>query len=308
MKKIYILGSMNMDLVINAPSLPKKGETITGKDFMMNPGGKGANQAVAIALSGGNAFMIGAVGNSFGKELKATLATYQVNTQWVSSLTNVSSGIAVIVLCEGDNRIILDAGANHCIEEAWVNQALSFAQPGDYLLAQLEIPLPLIQSAFSQAKALGMTTFLNVAPAQPISKTIFQLTDYFFSNQRETEFYTGIFPESPDTAASAARELLNKGVRNVLITMGSEGSLFYNTHECVGMKIYPVEVVDTTAAGDTFIGAFITSLAEGKNTTEAMDFASAASALCITKRGAQQSIPTRQQTEAFQRRGVCKRK
>ncbi len=308
MRQIYILGSLNMDLVINAPMMPKKGETLTGNSFMMNPGGKGANQAVAVSLSGGNAHMIGAVGNTFGKDLLHALKKYHVDSQRVYELPDEPSGTAMIIISEGDNRIILDPGANHCINETMIDQALASAHPGDFLLTQLEIPVPMVSYAFKKAKALGMKTFLNAAPAKELPDGLFKLTDYFFPNQNETQFYTGVYPDGPEAASRAARAIIDKGVRHVLITMGAEGSLFYNPQECLGVKSFRVQVVDTTAAGDTFIGAFLTYLAEDKNIFEAMDFASAASALCITKKGAQQSIPSRKQTEEFQRSGICKRK
>ena len=163
--RIYIIGSLNMDLVIRAPRVPEAGETLSGEGFMTNPGGKGANQAVAVAKAGGEAHMVGCVGREFGKELSDALTQYGVHTDYVRAEENVSSGIAVIVVADGDNRIILDTGSNARADEALVDRALATAQAGDYLLLQLEIPLSTVGYALKRAKERGMITVLNPAPA-----------------------------------------------------------------------------------------------------------------------------------------------
>ena len=308
MHTIYILGSVNMDLVVSAPKMPDKGETLIGSSFLMNPGGKGANQAVAVSLAGGKANMIGIVGHAFGTELIETLEHYRVDTINVRRCQDISSGVAVIVLSEDDNRIIVDPGANALVDENIVDFAFKGAQPGDYVLAQLEIPLETIAYAFRKAHDLGMITCLNVAPARQLPEYIFTNVDYFFANQTETEFYTGILPDDKEKAETASLKLIEKGVKRVVITMGKAGSYYYEREACHFGHSYKVKVVDTTAAGDTYIGSFVARVSSGANIKEAMDYASAAAAISVTRPGAQQSIPTYDETIAFIKDNECQRK
>ena len=224
--KIFVVGSLNMDLVIKAPFMPENGMTIGGEGFMTNPGGKGANQAAAIGKLGGNVRMVGCVGEAFGDELKSVLEGYGVDTRCVKKLGGVSSGIAVIVVVDGDNRIILDAGANARVSEALVDEALAEAEAGDYLVAQLEIGLPVVEYALEKAKEKGMVTMLNPAPAAELSEKTLSFCDYFIPNQSEAEFYTGIRPADEVSAKKCAEALAAKGVKNVVVTMGAEGSAY----------------------------------------------------------------------------------
>ena len=289
---IYVVGSLNMDLVIHAPRIPEGGETISGSHFMMNPGGKGANQAVAAAKLGAKAFMVGCVGKAFGEDLIHSLTEYGVSSAYVRT-EEVSSGIAVIVIAEGDNRIILDAGANARPDTALVDKALMNARPGDYLLVQLEIPIPVVEYALTAAKKKGMITVLNPAPAAELLPGILENCDYFMPNQSEAEFYTCIFPKDEESAKKCAAALAGKGVKNVVITMGAEGSAYVGESGYCRAECRKAAAVDTTAAGDTYVGGFAVGLSEGMSVQEAMDFASCASAITVTRRGAQQSIPTR---------------
>lgn len=293
MSKIFIVGSLNMDLVIKAPFMPENGVTITGEGFMTNPGGKGANQAAAIGKLGGNAYMVGCVGDSFGEELKNTLSGYGVKTDFVEHVSGVSSGIAVIVVVDGDNRIILDAGANKKVSGGLIDKALENANAGDYLVAQLEIPQEQVRYALKKAKEKGMITVLNPAPAAKLLDGILENCDYFVPNQSEAEFYTGIYPKDEETAKECANVLRKVGVKNLLITMGVEGSVCISEGKYHKANAFKVEAIDTTAAGDTFVGAFVTALSEGKTEMEAITFASKASSITVTRRGAQQSIPIR---------------
>ena len=293
MSKIFVIGSLNMDLVIQAPFMPENGMTITGEGFMTNPGGKGANQAAAIGKLGGNAYMVGCVGDSFGKELKNALQNYGVKTEFIEHIRGVSSGVAVIVVVDGDNRIVLDCGANGKVTPALIDKALSVAEEGDYLIVQLEIPQEQVQYALKKGKEKGMVTVLNPAPAAKLLEGILENCDYFIPNQTETEFYTGVYPKDAESAKECARILQGLGVKNVLITMGVEGSVCVAEKEFYQAKAFRVKAVDTTAAGDTFVGGFVTALSEGKTVEEAMTFASKASSITVTRRGAQQSIPTR---------------
>ncbi len=291
MRRIFVVGSINMDLAVSADIVPSEGMTVSGYGFMTNPGGKGANQAVAVAKNGGSVKMVGCVGNAFGRELKSTLEGYGVNCEFVAEHTDISSGIAVIILSKGDNRIILDAGANGRVDKTLIAAALAAAQPGDFLVAQLEIPIDSVVYAMKLAKEKGMTTVLNPAPAKPLPEEIFTYTDYFVPNQTETELYTGVLPESLSQADEACAIFREKGIKNIIITMGSLGAYFNLQEKVFFSPSFPVEAVDTTAAGDTFVGTFVTRIARGEPAEQAARYANKASSLTVTRSGAQQAIP-----------------
>ena len=297
--KIFVVGSLNMDLVIKAPYMPENGVTMHGEGFMTNPGGKGANQAAAIGKLGGDVYMVGCVGEAFGDELKATLGKYGVHTDYVKKLDGVSSGIAVIVVVDGDNRIILDAGANGKVGKSLIDKALEKAERGDYLVAQLEIEQDIVEYALKSAKEKGMNTILNPAPAANISAGILTNSDFFIPNQSEAEFYTGIYPNDEESAQRCAEALSAQGVKNVVITMGAEGSACVCGGKYEKVDSFPAKAIDTTAAGDTYVGALVTKLAEGASMKEAMTFASKASSITVTRRGAQQSIPYRNEVDTL---------
>ena len=297
MKKIFVVGSLNMDLVIRVAKMPRAGETITGEGFMTNPGGKGANQAAAVSKLGGNAYMVGCVGREFGDELIRTLAGYGVNTDYVKKLDDVSSGIAVITVENGDNRIILDRAANGRIDRELIDNALSVANEGDYLMLQLEISLDMVEYALEKGKEKGMITMLNPAPAAELPQKIFGLCDYFTPNQSEAEFYTGVYPSDERSAKKCAEILAKKGVKNLVVTMGSEGSASVSGGVFRKVAANKVKAVDTTAAGDTYVGALTVKLCEGAEIEEAMIFAGKASAITVTRKGAQQAVPFRSEVE-----------
>ncbi len=295
--KLFVVGSVNMDLVVKAPFVPEKGMTIEGSGFMTNPGGKGANQAVACAKLGGETYMVGCVGEAFGEELLEALRGYGVHTDFVRREKGVSSGIAVITVVDGDNRIIIDRGANGRVSEELIDAALSRAERGDYLILQLEIELPLVKYALEKGKEKGMTTVLNPAPARELPPEIFPLCDWFVPNQTEARFYTGIYPEDGAGVRACAEKLAEKGVKRTLVTLGKEGSAYVCGKALVTAQAYPVEATDTTAAGDTFVGALTVRLSEGAPISEAMKFASKASSIAVTRAGAQQSVPTREEVK-----------
>ena len=283
-----------MDLVIGTDVMPERGQTLSGHGFMTNPGGKGANQAVAVAKLGGSVEMVGCVGNAFGDELVSTLRNYGVGVKYVKKLDDVSSGIAVIVVSEGDNRIILDAGANGRLDKDAALSALSDAEAGDWLICQLEVPLDTVTYALKLAKEKKMTTVLNPAPAAKIPSAAFADVDYFVPNQTETEFYTGVFPSDGALARRAADILKAQGIKNVIITMGSEGAAIFADKELFAPS-FKVEAIDTTAAGDTFVGALVTRLSSGDDIAAAATYANKASSITVTRKGAQQSIPTKEE-------------
>ena len=295
--KIFVVGSINMDLVIKSPVMPDNGVTLTGSDFMMNPGGKGANQAVAVSKLGGESYMVGCLGDAFSRDLKETLEGYNVKTDYIVKKDNVSSGIAVIIIVDGDNRIILDAGSNALVDKDAVDNAFSKASEGDYVICQLEIPQETVRYAFLKAKKLKMKTILNPAPASKLIDGILENTDYFIPNENETEMYTGIKPDTKENQILAIKKLNEMGVKNIVITLGTNGSSTIENNEYIHVDSYKVKAIDTTAAGDTFIGALTVELSRGRKLKDAMDFASKASSITVTRNGAQKSIPYRNELE-----------
>lgn len=288
-----------MDLVIRAARVPQGGETILGEGFLSNPGGKGANQAVAVAKLGGEAYMVGCVGREFGADLLETLQKYGVHADHVRRETDISSGIAVIIVADGDNRIILDTASNGRTDEALVDCAFADAKEGDYLLVQLEIGLPTVAYTLKEAKKRGMITVLNPAPAAKLPQALYADCDWFVPNQTEAQFYTGIYPSDEESIRECAEKLGKLGVKNVLITLGTDGSASVSKGVFRRVDPVPAAAVDTTAAGDTYVGAFVTRLSEGTEIETAMHFASTASALTVTRRGAQCAIPLRAEVEAY---------
>lgn len=283
---IYIVGSLNMDLCIEAPYMPKEGETITGSGFMTNGGGKGANQAAAAAKLGGNVAMCGAVGSDlFGETLIKNLSAAGADVSHIKKCNDASTGIAVIVITGGNNRIILEKGANALLTEADIDEFLKTAKEGDIYLTQLENPIDIIGYGLKQAKAKGMFTILNPAPANRDISAYFGYVDLITPNETELEIFGG------------KDALFDSGIKKIVTTLGSRG---YEIADKDGAKIYPcikVKAVDTTAAGDTLCGGLAVGLAEGMGLEEACAFGSKAASIACTRKGAQQSIPTRKEVE-----------
>lgn len=283
---IFIVGSLNMDLCIEAPYMPKEGETITGSGFMTNGGGKGANQAAAAAKLGGNVAMCGAVGcDLFGETLIKNLSAAGADVSHIKKCNDASTGIAVIVITGGNNRIILDKGANALLTEADIDEFLKTAKEGDIYLTQLENPIDIIGYGLKQAKAKGMFTILNPAPANKDISAYFNYVDLITPNETELEIFGG------------KDALFDAGIKKIVTTLGSRG---YEIADKTSAKIYPcikVKAVDTTAAGDTLCGGLAVGLSEGMKLEEACAFGSKAASIACTRKGAQQSIPTRKEVE-----------
>lgn len=281
MKRIFVVGSLNMDLCIESPYMPKAGETITGSGFMTNGGGKGANQTVAAAKLGGMVRMCGVVGNdSFGQVLVNNLSLVGADTSHIRISNDAPTGIAVIVITDGNNRIILDKGANALLSEKDVDEFLSEASAGDIYLTQLENPIDVIGYGLTVAKEKGMLTILNPAPANKEILRFLPFVDLITPNETELEIFGG------------KDELFSQGVKTIVTTLGAEG---YEIANKCGAKKYPcikVNVADTTAAGDTLCGGLSVGLAAGKSLDEACAFGSKAATIACTKKGAQSSIPT----------------
>ncbi len=287
MSKVYVFGSLNMDLVIRSPRELLQGETLHGSGFMTNPGGKGANQAVACGKLGADCVMGGCIGDdAFGDRLSESLSGCGVDCSRLRRIPGVSTGVAVIVIIDRDNRIILDAGANGCAEKADVDALLSDAQAGDLLLVQLENPLPVVGYALRTAREKGMTTVLNPAPFDRGVCEYLTYVDIVIPNETELSGLTGC-----ESICEGARALQAQGVSKVVVTLGSKGYCCVSGKEVLHEDAIPCSVVDTTAAGDTFCGALATRLAAGDALAEALRYANRAASLTVTRPGAQQAIP-----------------
>ncbi len=299
MRKVYVLGSINMDLVISVARMPARGETMHGKDFFTNSGGKGANQAVACAKQGVDTYLIGAVGEDvFASDLCNALEAYGVRTPFVRQLPT-STGVAVILIEHGDNRIVLDGGANLRITREQIDTALAHAECGDYFVAQLENNADAVHYALAKAKEKGMVTIFNPAPAVAQPKEIYKNVDILVLNETECEILTGIAPENAETMHSAYRAAAQWGVQCFVLTLGSRGSVCFTAEGTYPVAPHSVSAVDTTAAGDTFVGTLAARLAQGQTLRSALRSASAASALTCCKKGAQCAIPTHDEVETF---------
>ncbi len=289
MKKIIIVGSLNTDLVINAPYAPVGGETLMGSGFMINSGGKGANQACACSKLGGNAYMCGCVGNdSFGNELIDNLKNVGVNTDFIRKVENTPSGVAVIVVTNGENRIIIDSGANGYLSKDDIDKVLEIATQGDIYLTQLENPIDVIGYGLKKAKENGLFTVLNPAPANTDILKYAPYVDIITPNETESEILGG-----KDT-------LFNQGIKTVITTLGSRGFEIATQGETKTYPCIKITPVDTTAAGDTACGGLCAMLSQGKELDEAMKFGSLAASIACTKAGAQKSIPTKDEVDSYQ--------
>ena len=299
MNKVVVLGSLNMDLSIAVDRMPKNGETLNGYGFLMNPGGKGGNQAVACAHAKAATCMIASIGkDTFGNTLKDGLRNANINVRYVKE-SLVSTGIAMIVRTDHDNRIILENGANHTLSCVFVKEALEhMGTKGDIFLTQLENNLSAIISGLHTAKRKGMFTVFNPAPAIALPKEIYKDVDLFVVNQSECELLSGVYP-TEDASLELALEFFVKHGCDIIITLGNKGSVAYIGGVRYDLQAYTVDTVDTTGAGDTYVGVLCAMLAQHSPIEEALQYANAASALAVTKEGAQGSIPSRDEIEKF---------
>ncbi|MBA2645582.1 MAG: ribokinase [Pyrinomonadaceae bacterium] len=305
---IIVVGSLNADFVLGVERFPTPGETITGRDFAVTPGGKGANQAYAAARLGGRVSMIGQVGgDAHAHLLRENLASAGVDVAHVRVDESVSSGVAVIsVDALGQNQIVIVAGANGTFGvERLEENARELIARARIVLLQLEIPLPTIEAAARVAKSGGATVILDPAPARELPDSLLALSDYLTPNETELAALTHSsldesFFDAHDIEAKA-RQLISRGAKKVIVKMGSRGALFVTNEGTRAWPALRVAVVDTTAAGDAFNAAFAVALAEGKSEIEAGEFATAAAAYSVTKRGAQPSMPTRADTHQYMR-------
>lgn len=289
--KIIVIGSANMDMVMRTSRVPEIGETMHGEGFFLSAGGKGANQAVACAKMGADTWLMAKVGDDlFGQSILSSLAQFGVRTDYIATEPNVTTGVAAITVCGGNNSIILDGGANAKVTPAYIRQHERDIVSAAAVMLQLEIPLESVYEAVRLAKGKA-PLFLNPAPAVPIDDAVLRGVDYFTPNEIECRTYTNVEVRSTDDALAALDILRAKGIRYPLITLGERGIVYYNGTESVYKEGRKVTAVDTTAAGDTFSGTLAAMIASGKPIDEAVDIAQHASSLSVTRLGAQTAIP-----------------
>lgn len=301
MPHIVVVGSLNMDLVVETPTIPLAGETVLGKNFATFPGGKGANQAVAAARLGAQVSLIGRVGkDAFGDQLLASAQADGIDITHVGRDETAATGVAMIAVDEqGQNSIAVASGANFCLTADHVREAWAELDDVDLLVMPLETPLDTIETAVSLANESGATVVLNPAPARPLPAELLAGIDVLVPNEPETAQLTALPINTEAESRDAARELLALGVGNVVLTLGSRGALVLDgkTESFTLVPARRVEVVDTTAAGDAFVAGLAVALGEGQTLVEAAQFANAVGALAVTKQGAQPGMPAREEVE-----------
>jgi ribokinase len=296
-KKILIVGSSNTDMVIKTHNFPAPGETILGGRFLMNAGGKGANQAVAAARLGGMVTFVGKIGDDiFGKQAVQQLEDEGINVDFVAVDPENPSGVALITVDKkGENSIVVAPGSNGTLSAADFDKAIAELYESEYVLMQLEIPIPTVEHIARMAAKKQQKVVLNPAPAALLSDELLQNLYIITPNETEAELLTGIKVTDESSALKAASALNEKGVEIVIITMGSAGAFLLANGNSEIIKAPKVEAVDTTAAGDTFNGALVVALSEGKTIQESIVFANKAAAISVTRIGAQSSVPFRKE-------------
>ncbi len=290
-KKIVVVGSANVDMVIHSAKMPRLGETLVGTNFQTNAGGKGLNQAVAVAKLGGNVSFLGAVGkDNNGAFLQNTLNENGVAFAGVVS-DDAPTGTAMITVVNGDNFILLNAGANDTLTPQAIEQKKQPIADSDFCMLQLEIPVDTVVKVMEIANESGTKIVLNPAPFKELPDAVYPLVDYLIPNEHEAEALTGIRIVDDESAVRAVESIRQKGVKNVVITLGGRGCAYTDGEAVRFRAAEKVTVVDTTSAGDCFIGALVTKLAEGQPITDAVNFATKASAITVSRAGASVSIP-----------------
>lgn len=299
--RITVVGSVNMDLVFSTPRMPVVGETVQGQEFHQFPGGKGANQAVAAARLGADVTLIGRVGDdNFGDDLLACLVDDGVDISYLSRQANMATGVAgILVDGEGHNSIVITPGANQQLTVTDIDAAAAAIKFAGSLVCQLETPLSTVTRAIEIAQQSDVPVIFNPAPMQPLSDELLGMVDYLIVNETEASQLSGVQVIDLDSAGLASARLLERGVETVLLTMGAHGIFIAEQGASRFIPAVAVEAVDTTAAGDTFTGAFAVGLAHGLTVVDASVVAQYAAALTVTKFGAQTSIPHRHEVEQF---------
>ena len=298
---ILVIGSFMMDLVVRTPRAPEKGETVIGESFSRFPGGKGANQAVSAARLSGKVTMVGKVGDDeYGNEAIETLKQERINTDYILRDYKHPTGVGVITLeNSGDNRIVVIPGANLAYTEDELSTIKYLIKNSKILVVQLEMNLSMVHKAVTYAFMQQVPVILNPAPAQVLSDELLGKVTYLTPNETEAELLTGIKVRSMEDAENAGKVLLNKGVKNVIITLGENGALLVNHAGTYHVPGFSVKPYDTVAAGDAFNGALAVGISNGKPLIDVVRYANAVGALTVTKEGAIPSLPRIDEVEAF---------
>ena len=301
MKKALIIGSLNMDMTVKVEKLPKLGETIFGNEFYESCGGKGANQAVAVAKLGMKTEMIGMVGkDSQGEKLIQNLVDNGVKADNVIKSDEFTGRAIITVDKKGDNNIIVIPGSNFKITKEYIQEKQDVIASSDVVILQNEIPFETVEFSLLKAKELGKITIFNPAPARQLSEKIFKNTDYLILNETEMEEIFGIGINDKVYIGRIFHKKKECGIRNIILTLGDNGSVLFSEDDNIKKyDAYEVKAIDTTAAGDSFIGAFTMKICETGDADKAIKYATAVSAIVVTRQGAQDSIPTREEIEKF---------
>lgn len=301
-RKIVVVGSANMDMVIEVERLPREGETITGTDLRLFPGGKGANQACGAGRLGGRVSMIGQVGeDAFGSVLVASLKAANVDVAGICRSNRPTGCASIYVMSNGENSIVISPGANATLDPEAAVKRLE-VEEGDVVLCQLETPLDTVEAVLAQAKARGAVTILDPAPARMLPAHVLRRIDFVTPNQTEACVLLddrNIEIDGFERARGVAARLIELGPSAVVMKLGEIGALVWDGRHSVEARSFHVKAVDTTAAGDAFNGAFAVALAEGKQIGDAALFANAAAAISVTRPGAQPSMPSRSEVDEF---------
>ena len=301
MVDIVVIGSLNMDLVVKTERMPKGGETIRGEDLKTIPGGKGANQAAAVALLGNSVGMVGRVGgDAFGQTLIENLKKIKVETNFVKIDPSTSTGTAVIIVDKnGQNSIVVSPGANGKVILQDIDEAERLFKSARMMILQFEIPIKAVEYAIQIARRNAVKVILNPAPALSVEIGLLRQADYLVPNESELQILSGIEVKDTASAETAGKKLVAQGVPVLIVTMGERGALLFNQGKTMLIPARQVKAVDTTAAGDAFIGGFASALVKGQALEDAVRFGCAAGSLAVTRFGAQTSLPTIQEVEAF---------
>lgn len=298
---IAVVGSSNTDLVVRVAALPRPGETMLGGDVRQVAGGKGANQAVAARRLGATVYFVGCVGaDSFGAEAAACLVREGLRIEYLQRIPDAPSGVALIaVAASGENSIVVAPGANSRLSAHDIERASPALRSAHMVVAQLEIPIAAVRYAFALARSAGVTTLLNAAPAHPQADDLLDLVDVLVCNATEAQALTGRPASTAQGAEVAARQLMQRGPRVVIVTRGAAGCVLAEHDQLTHIPACDVPAVDSTAAGDAFTGALAVRIAAGDTPRDAVRYASAAAAISVQREGAQPSLPTAEEVERF---------
>lgn len=296
-KRVLVIGSANADYLIRTARMPALGETLTGSDFTINAGGKGLNQAVALAKLGADTAFLGAVGeDEGGRMLLATLDEHRVAFEGFVT-ADTPTGVALVTVVGSDNFILLSAGANACLTPAAITEKAQLIRAADFVVLQLEIPVETVETVCAIAKESGTRVVLNPAPYKELPPAVYAAVDYLIPNEHEAQDIVGIAPDTQESVTAAVERLRALGAGTVIITLGERGCVYNDGEDIVFAPAVKSEAVDTTSAGDSFIGALVTKLAADTPLPDAIAYAARVAAVTVSRHGAARSIPYAEEVE-----------